>query len=129
VLMVVCVGFAYVASSRFMPSPARCQRTFSRAPVAARVDDVRSGRGASLEWLEPAGWVVEVLPGLVSISVVQGALFTAMLGLVAVMAVRWTLLVVGRRRRDRRVRRLAGASAGFHPLRRALVVALGAVLV
>ena len=42
----------------------------------------------------PAGWIVEVLPGLVSIPVVQGALVVAMLGLVAVMAVRWTVGVV-----------------------------------
>ncbi len=47
-----------------------------------------------LEGLEPAGWVVEVLPGLVSIPVVQGALVVTMLGLVAVMAVRWTVGVV-----------------------------------
>jgi hypothetical protein len=53
-----------------------------------------AGAVLALEWLEPAGWVVEVLPGLVSISVVQGALVAAMLGLIAVMTVRWTVVVV-----------------------------------
>jgi hypothetical protein len=53
-----------------------------------------AGAVLALESLEPAGWIVEVLPGLVSISVVQGALVAAMLGLVAVMTVRWTVVVV-----------------------------------
>ena len=53
-----------------------------------------AGAVLALEGLEPAGWIVEVLPGLVSIAVVQGALVASMLGLIAVMAVRWTVGVM-----------------------------------
>jgi hypothetical protein len=95
VLVVVCVGFAGVASSRFMPSPRQDVSGVSAGRLLLLALTMSAaGAVLVLEGLEPAGWVVEVLPGLVSIPVVQGALVAAMLGLVAVMAVRWTVVVV-----------------------------------
>jgi hypothetical protein len=94
VLMVVCVGFAYAASSRFMSSPQDVSGFLAGRLLLLALTMSAAGAVLVLENFEPAGWVVEVLPGLVSISVVQGALVAAMLGLVAVMTVRWTVVVV-----------------------------------
>jgi hypothetical protein len=94
VLVVVCVGFAYAASSRFTPSPQEVGGFLAGRLLLLALTMSAAGAVLALEWLEPAGWVVEVLPGLVSISVVQGALVAAMLGLIAVMTVRWTVVVV-----------------------------------
>ena len=94
VLVVVCVGFAYVASSRFMPSPQGVGGFSAGRLLLLALTMTAAGAVLVLEGFEPAGWIVEVLPGLVSIPVVQGALFVAMLGLIAVMTVRWTFVVV-----------------------------------
>ena len=94
VLVVVCVGFAWVASSRFMPSPQHRHDSSAGRLLLLAFALMAAGAVLVLDGLEPAGWIVEVLPGLVAISVVQGALIAAMLGLVAVMAVRWSVAVL-----------------------------------
>ena len=94
VLVAVCVGFARVSSSRFMPSPQHRHDPSAGRLLLLAFALMAAGAVLVLEGLEPPGWIVEVLPGLVSISVVQGALVAAMLGLVAVMAVRWTMAVL-----------------------------------
>ena len=95
VLVAVCVGFAYAVSLRFMLSPRQDVSGVSAGRLLLLALTMSAaGAALVLEGLEPAGWIVEVLPGLVSISVVQGALVASMLGLVAVMAVRWTVVVV-----------------------------------
>jgi hypothetical protein len=94
VLVVVCVAFAEVATSWFMPSPQHRHNSSAGRLLLLAFALMAAGAVAVMETLKPAGWIVEVLTGLVSIPVVQGALVVAMLGLVAVMAVRWTVGVV-----------------------------------
>lgn len=93
-LMAACVAFAHVARARFVPKPHHSHDSSAGRLLLLAFALMAAGAVLVLEGLEPAGWIVEVLPGLVSISVVQGALFVAMLGLIAVMAVRWTVIVV-----------------------------------
>ena len=97
VLVVVCLAFAGVAhmvSSRFMPTPQHPHEPSAGRLLLLAFALMAAGAVAVVETLKPPGWVVEMLPGLVSIPVVQGALIVAMLGLIAVMAVRWTVVVV-----------------------------------
>ncbi len=93
-LAAVCVGFTWVASSRFMPSPQHPHDPTAGRLLLLAFALMAAGAVLVLDGLKPAGWIVEVLPGLVSISLVQGALVVAMVGLVAVMTVRWTVAAV-----------------------------------
>ena len=94
VLVAVCVAFARAARSLFVPSPQHPDESSAGRLLLLALAMTAAGAVLALEALEPAGWIVEVLPGLVSIPVVQGALVVAMLGLIAVMAVRWTVGVM-----------------------------------
>ncbi len=94
VLVTVCVVFARAVSSSFMLSPQHEDEPSAGRLLLLAFAMTAAGAVLALESLEPAGWIVEALPGLVSISLVQGALIASMLGLVAVMAVRWTVVVM-----------------------------------
>jgi hypothetical protein len=130
VLVAVSLAFARAVPSSFMPIPQH-----SDGPSAGRLlllAFVMTAAGAvlALEILEPAGWIVEALPGLISIMVVQGALIVAMLSLIAVMAVRWTVVIVA-------AAAVIAVAGGWLVLTRVFshgddgprVIALGAVLV
>jgi hypothetical protein len=94
VLVAVCVGFARIASSRLLPNPQHPVDSSAGRLLLLALVMTAAGAVLALEMLEPAGWIVEALPGLISIMVVQGALIVAMLSLIAVMAVRWTVVVL-----------------------------------
>jgi hypothetical protein len=91
VLVVVCVAFAgvaRVASSRLMPTPQYPHESSAGRLLLLAFVMTAAGAVLTLDGREPAGWIVEAVPGLVSITVVQGALIAAMLALIAVMAIR-----------------------------------------
>ena len=95
VLVGVCIAFALVASRVLMQSPQQLPEPLAGRLLLLALALTAAGAVLVLEGLEPANWIVEVLPGLVSMSVVQGALIVAMVGLVAIMAPRLTAAVVG----------------------------------